>query len=321
MLGMAGCAAGGEVSPSQGSGGTHGSDAAIGDGELVVATTTSTYDTGLLEAIVPTFASAFRMTVKLLPQGTGAAIATARAGDADVLLAHAREQEDAFLRAGYGVNRRDVMVNDFVVLGPRDDPAGVARTDTATGAFEAIADAEATFVSRGDDSGTHTKEQAVWARASRSPGGRWYREVGRGMGDTLIHAAQTDAYTICDRGTYLAMRTEVDLAVLLEGPLRGGPRILQNPYGVLAVSPAVHPGVNYQAAMAFIGFCTAPQTQAAIDAYTVDGTQLFFANAWADPVDLAQYVPAGYSTEAAAEQEPADRRSLAWGEATSPTGP
>ena len=316
MIGIAGCTTGDEGATAEPAQLTE----AIGDGELILATTTSTYDTGLLDAVVPTFESAFGMTVKMLPQGTGAAIETARNGDADVLLVHARSREDAFMQAGYGVNRRDMMFNDFVIVGPAADPAGIAGGDSAAGAFDAIAAAEATFVSRGDNSGTHTKELVVWDRATSVPGGRWYQEIGKGMGDTLAQASQTGAYTISDRGTYLSMREEVDLEILVEGPLRGGPLVLKNPYGVMAVNPAVHAQVNYQAAMAFIGFCTAPDTQAAIDAYTANGSQLFFANAWAEPVDFAQYVPAGYSVDAAARLTAEDRQFLSWVDAKVPAG-
>lgn len=297
VLGLAGCT--GSAPESTGTGTTEtespaAGDGRIGDDELVLATTTSTWDTGLLRELNPVFERQYGLTVKAIPKGTGASIRTAEDGDADVVLVHAREAEDEFMRQGFGVNRRDVMFNDFVIVGPEADPAGINGTGSATGAFEAIVNAEATFLSRGDDSGTHKKERAIWAAADTDPGGTWYREIGKGMGDTLIQASQSDGYTLADRGTYLSIEGEIDLVVHVQGPLQGGPTRLKNPYGVLAVNPAVHPQVNYQAAMAYIGFLTSPQGQAMIENYTANGSQLFFPNALAADPDFAQYVPEGY---------------------------
>lgn len=297
FAGLAGCAGSAPESTSADGtvkGGAQTGDGRIGDGELVLATTTSTWDTGLLNALNPVFEAQYGLTVKAIPKGTGASIRTARDGDADVVLVHARGAEDAFLRDGFGVNRRDVMFNDFVVVGPESDPAGVRGMESATEAFEAIAGAEATFLSRGDDSGTHKKEQAIWAEAGVEPAGSWYREIGKGMGDTLVQASQTGAYTLADRGTFLAMQDEIDLVIHVQGPLRGGPDLLKNPYGVIAVDPARHPNVNYQAAMAYVGFLTSPQGQSMIGDYTANGQQLFFPNALAEAPDFAQYVPRGY---------------------------
>ena len=284
-VGLAGCAGRGR------SGGR--SAVPIGDGELVLATSTSTEDSGLLDALHPPFEARYDLVVKALPKGTGAALRTAAAGDADVVLAHARRAEDAFLRAGHGVNRRDVMYNDFVVVGPPADPAGVGAASTAAAAFAAIARAEATVLSRGDDSGTHQRERAIWARAGVEPAGTWYRAAGKSQGDTLVQASQTGAYALTDRGTYRAMRDRLDLAVLLEGPLGGGPSTLRNPYGVIATDPAVHPGVNYEAAMSYVGYLTGPDAQRRIGRFGADGEPLFVPSALERGPDFDQYVPEG----------------------------
>ncbi|MDZ7701570.1 MAG: substrate-binding domain-containing protein [Halobacteriales archaeon] len=285
-----------------------GGDGRIGDDELVLATTTSTWDTGLLKAIHPAFERQYGLTVKAIPKGTGASIRTARDGDADAILVHARGAEDQFLRDGVGVNRRDVMFNDFVIVGPEGDPAGIEGMESAAGAFETIANAEATFLSRGDDSGTHKKEQAIWAEAGVEPAGNWYREIGKGMGDTLVQSSQTDAYTLADRGTFRSMRTEIDLVVHVQGPLKGGPVLLKNPYGVIAVNPAVHSNVNYQAAMAYVGFLTSPQGQSMIQHYTANGSQLFFPNALTEDPDFAEYVPRDYGGGGSASRSRGDLR-------------
>ncbi|SFG62511.1 tungstate transport system substrate-binding protein [Halopelagius inordinatus] len=262
-----------------------------GDRELTLATTTSTYDTGLLDELNAAFEESFDATVKAVPQGTGAAIETARNGDADVILVHARGAEDEFLRDGFGVNRRDVMFNDFVIVGPEDDPAGIGGTSSATEAFATIAETESTFVSRGDDSGTNKKELNIWAESGVEPSGQWYQEVGKGMGDTLVQASQSGAYTLADRGTYLSMQSEIDLVIHVQGPLKDGPTILKNPYGVIPVNPAKYDDVNYQLAMAYVGFITGPEGQDLIDNYTANGSQLFFPNALSEEPNFAQYVP------------------------------
>jgi tungstate transport system substrate-binding protein len=306
-LSVAGCTASQDAGGQEGDGGTatasgDGGGAAIGDGQLVLATTTSTYDTGLLDALNPMFQEAFDIEVRTISQGTGAAIRTGRAGDADVILVHARGPEDQFIRDGAGVNRRDVMFNDFVIVGPEDDPAGIAGMGSATEAFATIAGSEATFLSRGDDSGTNTKELNIWAEAGVQPSGSWYQETGQGMGDTLVQANQAGGYTLSDRGTFLATQDNVDLVIQVQGPLRDGPAILQNPYGVIPVNPAVHDNVNYQAAMAYAGFLTSPAGQQAIADYTANGSQLFFPNALAEEPDFGQYVPQEYGGSAAVSE-------------------
>jgi len=284
----------------------------IGDGELVLATTTSTYDTGLLDAINPTFEENFGITMKTIPKGTGASLRTARDGDADVILVHARNAEDQFMQDGFGVNRRDVMFNDFVIVGPEDDPAGINGMESATEAFATIAESESTFVSRGDDSGTNKKELIIWEEAGVDPSGQWYREIGKGMGDTLVQANQSGAYTLADRGTYLSMQNEIDLVIHVQGPLKGGPVILKNPYGVMAVNPAKYDDVNYQAAMAYIGFLTSPQGQSMIENYTANGSQLFFPNAISAEPNFGQYVPQGYSAQQAQSLSKQDKQFLYW---------
>jgi len=284
----------------------------IGDGELVLATTTSTYDTGLLDALHPTFEESYGLTVKTLPKGTGASLRTARDGDADAILVHARNAEDQFMEDGFGVNRRDVMFNDFVIVGPEDDPAGIGGMESATKAFQTIAREEATFVSRGDDSGTNKKELVVWEEAGVDPGGQWYREIGKGMGDTLNQASQSGAYTLADRGTFLSMESEINLVIHVQGPLKRGPVLLKNPYGVMAVNPAKYDDVNYQAAMAYVGFLTSPKGQSMIENYTADGQQLFFPNAITEEPDFGQYVPQGYSAEQAQSLSRRDEEYLYW---------
>ncbi|KAB1187345.1 MULTISPECIES: substrate-binding domain-containing protein [Haloferax] len=298
ILGLSGCT--GESAPSQengettASGGNQEGDSSGAKQELTLATTTSTYDTGLLDALNPVFEEKFNARIKTIPQGTGAAIETARNGDADVILVHARGAEDEFLEEGYGVNRRDVMFNDFVIVGPADDPAGIEGASSAADAFATIAESEATFVSRGDDSGTNKKELLIWDAAGVSPSGKWYREIGKGMGDTLVQADQSEAYTLSDRGTYLATKDNVDLQIQVQGPLEGGPAILKNPYGVIPVNPAKYPDVNYSLAMAYAGFLTSPEGQEIISNYTVDGSQLFFPNALSESPQFGQYVPEEY---------------------------
>ena len=272
-------------------------DAAILGETLTLTTTTSTYDTGLLDELNLAFEDRYGVTVNAIAQGTGAALETARNGDSDVVMVHARGLEDEFLRDGYGVNRRDLMFNDFVVVGPADDPAGIDGTDAVTDAFRAIADTESTFVSRGDNSGTHAKELNVWAASGAEPGGEWYRAAGSGMGEVLNQANQTPGYTLVDRGTYLSQRSELEISVRVEGPIEGGPELLANPYGVMAVNPGVHENVAYDLAMSYIGFITSPEGQAVIEEYTVEGEQLFFPGAASEHPNFRQYVPDGWEPD------------------------
>jgi len=288
LAGLAGC--------SGGSGDGSGDQPGVVGETLTLTTTTSTDDTGLLDELHPPFEEMYRVNIDAVAQGTGAALETARAGDSDVVMVHARSLEDQFMRDGLGVNRRDLMFNDFVIVGPEGDPAGVEGVDSATEAFATIADSGAAFVSRGDNSGTHTKELAIWEQSSAGPGGDWYRETGQGMGQVLNVANEQGGYTLSDRGTYLSQREEVDLVILVQGPIEDGPEALANPYGVMAVNPAVHDNVNYDLAMAYIGYLTSPQAQEIISDYEANGEQLFFPRALAEDPDFQQYVPEGWSS-------------------------
>jgi len=264
---------------------------------LTLTTTTSTYDTGLLDEIHAGFEEMYGVTVDAVAQGTGAALETARNGDSDIVMVHARGLEDEFLRNGYGINRRDLMFNDFVIVGPEDDPAGIEGTGSATDALTTIAEAQAQFVSRGDNSGTHTKELNLWEAAGTEPGGDWYQETGTGMGEALNIANQQGAYTLSDRGTFISQRSEIDLTILVQGPIEDGPEILANPYGIMAVNPGVHDNANYDLAMAYIGWITSPGVQETISAYQVNGEQLFFPRAVSEDPDFQQYVPEGWSSD------------------------
>jgi tungstate transport system substrate-binding protein len=277
-------------------GGSSGEAGVVGE-TLTLTTTTSTYDTGLLDALNEPFQEMYGVTVDAIGQGTGNALQTARDGDSDLVMVHARSLEDEFMREGYGVNRRDLMVNDFVVVGPESDPAGVQGSDSATDAFATIADSESLFVSRGDNSGTHTKELVIWDEAGVEPGGNWYREAGTGMGDVLNQASESGAYSLADRGTYLSMEGNIDLSILVQGPIEGGPELLANPYGVMAVDPAVHENVNYDLAMAYIGYVTSPDGQQVIADYTANGQKLFYPRALSENPDFQQYVPEGWSSD------------------------
>ncbi len=254
-----------------------GTEITVSTGEtqrLVLATTTSTADSGLLDAILPDFEGEYNAEVEVIAVGTGQALATGEAGDCDVLLVHARSREDAFVEAGHGVNRTDVMYNDFVIIGSADDPAGIAGMTDAVAAFTKIAEAQAPFVSRGDDSGTHTKEKAIWSEAGIDPSGDWYISAGQGMGAILTMADEQLAYTMSDRGTYLARTLEgIELEILAEGD-----PILFNPYGVIAINPEQHPSVNYDLAMSFIDWLTSVEAQAAIGEFGKDkfGLPLFY---------------------------------------------
>ncbi len=248
-----------------------------GEHAVTLASTTSTENSGLLAHLLPRFTRATGIEVRVIAVGTGQALRIARNGDADVLLVHHRASEERFVAEGFGVKRHDVMYNDFVVVGPGTDPAGVrGRTDAAQ-ALAGIADSKSIFASRGDDSGTHKKERDLWAAAGIDPleaSGTWYRETGSGMGATLNAAAGMGAYALADRATWLAFRNKGDLEVLVEGDTR-----LFNPYGVILVNPAKHPHVNARDGQAFIDWLVSEPGQSAIAAFRVDGRQLFFPSA------------------------------------------
>ncbi|MEJ2447093.1 MAG: substrate-binding domain-containing protein [Anaerolineales bacterium] len=249
---------------------------------LVLATTTSTYDSGLLDTILPDFEDISGAEVDVIAVGTGQALSLGENGDADVLLVHARAREDAFMEAGHGVRREDVMYNDFVIVGPPEDPAGIKGMKDAVEAFQSIADVEAPFVSRGDDSGTNIKEKAIWGEAGLEPAGGWYISVGQGMGAVLTLANEQQAYTLSDRATYLARTLEgTDLVLLVEGD-----PILFNPYGVIAVNPDKNPEINNELANSFIDWLISVPVQDKISDFGRDefGQSLFVPDSqpWRD---------------------------------------
>ncbi len=256
--------------------------AATAPAVLRLATTTSTADTGLLAAILPAFERAAGCRVDVIAVGTGQAIEIGRRGDADVLLVHARQSEDQFVAERHARERFDVMYNDFVIVGPAADPGRIAALTQAISAFAAIAKAQAPFASRADKSGTHTAELAVWAAAKIAPAGNaWYRALGQGMGETLIVANEQGAYALSDRGTYLSMRDKLPhLGILLGGrTLAENPdSTLRNRYGVMAVNPDLHPGVNFTVASRFVDWLLLPETQRTIGDYGVArfGQPLFY---------------------------------------------
>ena len=257
---------------------------------LRLATTTSTDNSGLLAAILPDFEEKFNAQVDVIAVGTGQAIALGESGDVDVILVHARSREDAFVQAGHGTARSDVMYNDFILVGPIDDPAGVQGLALAKDALSAIAEAEAVFASRGDDSGTHSKELSLWSSAGISTDsvGEWYKSLGQGMGDTLTFANEAGAYTLTDRGTYLSMKDNLsNLAVMVGGNSidENQDPSLYNPYGVIPVNPDKG-NINLELAESFVEWLTSVETQQVIADFGVDqfGQPLFYPDSqpWRD---------------------------------------
>jgi len=243
-----------------------------GPPDVILATTTSTADTGLLDQLGPLFREQTGYRLKPIAVGSGAALKLGEEGEADIVLAHSPAAEEEFMAAGFGTERRTVMVNDFVIVGPAADPAGIAGTGSAVAALAAIAAAEAPFVSRGDDSGTHALERRLWQESGIAPAGSWYTESGTGMGDTLNIANERGASTISDRGTFLSLRDRLDLEILVEG----SPELL-NVYHVLLVNPANGERINTEGGRAFVDFLLDPATQAVIGEFGVDrfGEPLF----------------------------------------------
>jgi len=273
--------------------------AMAGEGMLTLATTTSTENSGLLASIHPDFEKKTDIEVRVVAKGTGASLQLARDGNADVVLVHARTLEDRFLAEGFGVLRRDVMSNDFVFIGPGADPAGIKGVRSPAEALRRIAAGERVFVSRGDGSGTHIREQELWRRTaldlesrqatvfvkgrkrsfqSVRPEGDWYLSIGQGMGKTIMVATEKRAYTLVDRGTYYALAlaepARTDLVIVCEGD-----KSLYNPYGVIAVNPRKHAHVNFAAAKRYIEWITSPEVQERIGRYRVGGRVLFFPSA------------------------------------------
>ncbi len=249
---------------------------------IKLATTTSTENSGLLLELLPPFEKLFGVKVDVIAVGTGKALKLGENGDVDVVLVHARKAEEDFAEKAFGVNRRDVMYNNFVIAGPRDDPAGIAQTSDALSAMKRIFEKNSLFASRADDSGTHKKEMEIWEKAGVDPRltpnrfnpgsrtGKWYIETGQGMGATLQIADEKGAYVLIDRGTLLAYSRKVDIVVLFEGD-----SALFNPYGVIAINPSIHPHVNYVYSMALIGWMTSPQGQKIIEDFRVGGQTIF----------------------------------------------
>lgn len=244
---------------------------------IIVQSTTSTDSSGLFEQILPQFTDETGIEVRVVAVGTGQAIKNARNGDGDVLLVHAKPAEENFVEEGWGVERHDVMYNDFVVVGPNDDPAGIKGEKDAARALEKIAQSEAAFASRGDDSGTHKKERALWKAAGvdvDAASGGWYRETGSGMGATLNTAVGMEAYTLSDRATWLAFGNKQGVEILVEGDPE-----LFNQYGVILVNPDKHPRVKAEAGQIFIDWLLGAEGQSAIASFKVGGEQLFYPNA------------------------------------------
>ena len=252
------------------------------DKSIIVASTTSTQDSGLFGHILPLFKARTGIDVKVISQGTGQALDTAKRGDADVVFVHAKAQEERFVADGFGVKRHAVMYNDFILIGPKSDPAGVKGKDIET-ALKTIRQKAAPFVSRGDKSGTHSAELALWkaagidvAGAEKSAGtlGPWYREIGQGMGAALNTASSMSGYVLADRGTWLSFKNRGELEIVVEGDRR-----LFNQYGVILVNPAKHAHVKKELGQAFIDWLVSADGQKAIADYKINGEQLFFANA------------------------------------------
>ena len=246
---------------------------AVSNRTLTLATTTSTRDSGLLDALVPRFERETGINVRVVAVGTGQALAMGRRGDADVLLTHAPDAETSFVAEGHARQRIPIMFNDFVLVGPADDPAKIRSSSDILAALEAIAERRARFVSRGDQSGTHMKEQALWRAAGIEPRGDWYLQAGQGMAGTLRVASEKQAYSLSDRSTFLAHRQLLELDIVCEGDER-----LRNEYAVLVVSPKRHPNVHFEAAKEFAQFMRSPQARQVIRGFGKNryGQALFF---------------------------------------------
>jgi tungstate transport system substrate-binding protein len=241
---------------------------------LRLSTTTSTENSGLLKHLLPAFEAQSGLKVHVISVGTGKALELAKNGDVDVTLVHARASEDKFVAEGHGVERRDVMYNDFVIVGPPSDPAGIKGMKDVLAALQKIVDAKARFISRGDSSGTDQMEQAYWKQIGTKPAGSQYISAGLGMGEVLNMAAEMQAYTLTDRATYIAYRARTGLGIVVEGD-----RKMFNPYGIIAVNPARHQHVNFKGAMQLIQWITSPAGQQRITEFRVEGQKVFFPSA------------------------------------------
>ena len=244
--------------------------APAGEPMLRMATTTSTQNSGLLDRLLPAFSKDTGIQVQVLAVGTGKALKMGRDGDVAVVMVHARKAEQAFVDDGSGVDRRGFMENDFLLAGPATDPAGIKQAGSAAAAMQRIFSSQSRFISRGDDSGTHKKEQALWGQAGVHPGGAWYLEAGQGMGKVLQMASEMEAYTLTDRGTWLVHQAKLQL-----DPLYASDPILANPYGIIAVNPQKHPDIRHDLAKQLIDWVCTPQAQGIIRDYQVKGEALF----------------------------------------------
>ncbi len=245
---------------------------------LRLATTTSTENSGLLQQLNPPFETLHGIKLQVIAVGTGKALRLGENGDVDVLFVHAPEAEKKFIAAGYGIQRRPVMHNDFLIIGPATDPAGISASPNAAGALERIAGMKSVFVSRGDESGTHKKEKQLWQAAGIEPRGIWYLATGQGMGAVLQIAADKNAYTLTDRGTYIAYRTKIQLHILHQGDPR-----LVNPYHVIAVNPARHPHVSFGPAKKYIDYLGSARGQKIINDFRLGDRQLFYPDVIKQP--------------------------------------
>jgi tungstate transport system substrate-binding protein len=254
-----------------------GTSAIAQERSIVVASTTSTLDSGLFDHILPLFKAKTGIEVKVIAQGTGQALDTARRGDADVVFVHAKAAEEKFLAEGFGVKRYPVMYNDFILVGPSSDPGGIKGSNDIAQALKTLKDKSASFISRGDKSGTHTAEVNLWKAAGIDIGkekGAWYKEIGQGMGAALNTAAASNAYVITDRGTWLSFKNKGDLAIMVEGDKR-----LFNQYAVMLVNAEKHPHVKTQLGQQFVDWLLSPEGQVAIGSFKKNGEPLFHPNA------------------------------------------
>jgi|TARA_B100001971_G_C18227670_1_gene561687 tungstate transport system substrate-binding protein len=246
--------------------------------EITISTTTSIDDSGLLKILNQPFEEKYKIRIKVIAEGTGKALKTAELGGSDVVIVHSREKEIVFIKEGFGVNKRDLMHNNFIIVGPESDPAGISDMKSGSDAFNKIANSKSRFFSRGDESGTHVKEKLIWKKIGILNTGTWYKSIGKGMGDTLIAANAQNGYTLSDQSTYLKIKERINLVILVEGD-----PIFYNPYSVIAVNPARYPDKNekYQMVMLYIGYLTSPEGQRIISEYGQDefGHALFYPDA------------------------------------------
>src|SRR5471030_521574 len=242
--------------------------------DIKMATTTSTDNSGLLKVLLPKYEAKCNCKVQVISVGTGKAMELGKNGDVDVLLVHAREAEDKFVAEGHGVNRRDVMYNDFILVGPQSDPSGIRKQTSIVDAFKLLGEGRSRFISRGDNSGTDQMEKNYWKQAGIAPKGDWFVSAGLGMGEVLAMAGEMLGYTLSDRATYGAYRAKTGLDIVLAGDSK-----MFNPYGIIAVNPKKYPGLNYDGAMDLIAWITSPEGQKAIADFKVSGEQMFFPSA------------------------------------------